>query len=326
MLLGGAAAWPLAARAQQAKLPVIGWLGSGSPDAEIFARDVVIFRSGLSELGFVEGENVSIEYRWAEGHYDRLPRLAADLVGHPVAAMMASGGTLPARAAKAATSTLPIVFVTGADPVTAGLVASLNRPGGNVTGTSFLTDEVGTKQLGLLRALVPSATRIALLVNPNLLENPNNPVPDIVVKDVQAAVQALGLQLRVLRASNEHEIDEVFANFAQERPDALLVQTEPFFSNRNSQIASLAARSGIPAISGITFAAAGGLLGYGASGADAYRQAGLYMGRILKGAKPADLPVVQSAKFKLVINLRIAKALGLMVPPTLLAIADEVIE
>jgi putative ABC transport system substrate-binding protein len=318
-LVGGAAAWPLAVRAQQPALPVIGWLGAGSPDT--LADRVTAFRKGVNETGLVEGRTVAIEFRWAEGRVDRLPALAAELVRRPVAAILASGGTLPTRAAKAATSTLPIVFTTNNDPVAAGLVASLNRPGGNVTGVNSMAGETGAKQLGLLHELVPAAATMGLLVNPK------SPAADASVRDLQMAVRSLGLQLRVLRAGTEREIDEVFAGFAQRHPDVLLVQNDPFFGNQRNQIASLAARNTIPTIyASRDFAAAGGLMSYGASSLDGYHQAGIYIGRILKGEKPADLPVVQSTKFELVINLQTAKALGLTVPPTLLAIADEVIE
>jgi putative tryptophan/tyrosine transport system substrate-binding protein len=317
-LLGGAAAWPVAARAQQ-PMPVIGWLGSGSPDA--FAHVAAAFRKGLTEAGFVEGKNVAIEYRWAEGQYDRLPAMATDLVRRPVAVILASGGIPPTLAAKAVTSTISIVFTASANPVAAGLVASLNRPGGNVTGVNFLVAELVTKQLGLLRELVPAAAMIAILVNPN------SPAADPIVRDLQMAARSLGLRLRVLTASTEGDIDEVFATFGQQPTDALLVQTEPFLTGRRGQIVALTARHAIPTISGVhEFATAGGLVSYGASATDAYRQAGVYVGRILKGEKPADLPVVQSSKFELVINLKTAKALDLTVPDKLLALADEVIE
>jgi putative ABC transport system substrate-binding protein len=315
-LLGGSAVWPLAVRAQQAAMPAIGWLATGWPDT---AQNLAAFHRGLNEAGFVEGRNVSIEYRWEEGQYDRLPELAADLVRRSVTVIFASGGPRPTRAAKSATSTIPIVFNAATDPVTTGLVASLNRPGGNVTGAYSLTNELGTKQLGLLREIVPAATKIALLVNPN------TPGAAALPKDVQIAVRSVGLQLQVLSAGTEADLDKVLAGLAQQRPDALLIQTYVFL-NRRTEIAATAARLRIATISAAqNFAAAGGLMSYGGGSADAY-QAGLYVGRILKGAKPADLPVVQSSKFELVINLKTAKALGLTVPPTLLAIADEVIE
>jgi ABC-type uncharacterized transport system substrate-binding protein len=318
-LLGGAAAWPLAARAQQPAMPVIGWLGTGWPDTS--ASQIAAFRNGLNEAGFVEGKNVVIEQRWEEGRYDRLPALAADLVRRSVTVILASGGPRPTRAAKSATSTIPIVFWSATDPVVTGLVASLNRPGGNVTGAYSLSSELGTKQLGLLRELVPAASTIALLVNPS------TPGADPVSKDVQTAARALGLQLRVLGAGSEHDLDGVLASLAQHRPDALLVQADAFLFRQDAQILSAAARHAIPTVSGTRdFAAAGGLMSYGARTADAVHQAGLYVGRILRGEKPADLPVVQSTQFELVINLKTAKALGLIVPPNLLAIADEVIE
>jgi putative tryptophan/tyrosine transport system substrate-binding protein len=318
--LGGAVTWPLAARAQHTAMSVIGWLGSGSPDA--FASQVAAFRKGVNETGFVEGQNVAIEYRWAEGDYDRLPELAAGLVHHPVAVILTSGGIRPALAAKTATSTIPIVFLNGgSDPVAAGLVASFNRPGGNVTGVNFLAGELVTKQLALLHELVPAASMIAMLVNPNL--RTANPT----MRDLETAARSLGLQLRVLTASTERGIDEVFASIGQQPVDALLVQTEPFLSGQRDQIAALATRHAIPTISSTqAFAAAGGLISYGASATDAYRQAGVYVGRILKGEKPADLPVMQPTKFDLVINIKTAKALGLQIPDKLLALADEVIE
>jgi putative ABC transport system substrate-binding protein len=318
-LLGGAAAWSFAAHAQQSAMRVIGWLGTGWPDTS--AGQMAAFSKGLNEAGFVEGKNATVEYRWEEGQYDRLPALAAELVRRPVAVIFASGGPRPARAAKSATSAIPIVFWAATDPVATGLVASLNRPGGNVTGVYSLANELGTKQLGLLREFVPTASMIALLVNPE------TPGADFLPKDVQIAVRSLGLHLRVLSASTERDLDEVFRLLAQERPDALLVQADAFLIRWVVQIAAAAARQAIPTISGAhDFAAGGGLLSYGASGTDAHHQAGLYVGRILKGEKPADLPVVQSTKFDLVINLKTAKALGLNVPPNVLATADEVIE
>jgi putative ABC transport system substrate-binding protein len=318
-LLGGAAALPLAARAQQPAMPVIGWLGTGWPDTS--ASQIAAFRNGLNEAGFIEGRNVTIEQRWEEGGYDRLPALAADLVRRSVTVILASGGPRPTRAAKAATSTIPIVFWAATDPVATGLVASLNRPGGNVTGTYSLSSELGTKQLGLLREMVPAASMIALLVNPN------TPGADAVSKDIQVAVRALGLQLRVLSAGSERDLEGVFASLAEQRPDALLVQADAFLFRQDAKILSAAVRYAIPTMSGTRdFAAAGGLMSYGARTADALHQAGLYVARILRGEKPADLPVVQSTKFELVINLKTAKALGLTVPPNLLALADEVIE
>lgn len=319
-VLGGAAAtWPLAAWAQRVQIPVIGWLGSGSP--ETFANDTAAFRRGLIEAGFVEGKTVTIEYRWAEGRYDRLPALAAELVHRPVAAILASGGGPPTRAAMAATAMIPIVFTAASDPVALGLVASLNRPGGNVTGVNFRTGEARTKLLGLLHEVVPAAKVMGALLNPN------SATTDAAVDELEMAARSLGVQLRVLKASTEREIDEAFEGLAQQRPDALLVETEPFLSGRRDQIISQATRLGLPTInSDRRFAAAGGLMNYGPSIPDAYHQAGLYVARILKGEKPADLPVVQSVKLDLLINLKTAKALGLTIPPGLFAIADEVIE
>ena len=315
-LIGGAAVWPITARGQQPAMPVVGFLGGGSPHP--FAPAVAGFRSGLNEIGIVEGKTAAIEYRWAEGRYDRLPTLADELVRRPVAAILASGGELPTRAAMAATSIIPIVFTYVGDPVAAGLVASLNRPGGNVTGVNFFAAEAVTKQLGLLREVVPAASIIAVLVNP---------ASDVISKDLQVGTRSVGIQLRVLGAATEYEVEETFASFAQHRPDALLIQAEPFLVGRYSQIASLATQHMIPTIcASRAFATAGGLMSYGASAPDAYRQAGIYVGRILKGEKPADLPVAQSTRFELVINLKTAKALSIALPTTLLAIADEVIE
>jgi putative ABC transport system substrate-binding protein len=318
-LLGGAAAWPLAVRAQQPSIPVIGWLGAGSPDG--FVGAVASFRKGVSDGGFIEGKTVAIEFRWAEGRFERLPALAAELVGRPVAAIMASGGSRPTNAAKAATSTIPIVFTAPSDPAALGLVASLNRPGGNVTGVNFFLAETRTKLLGLLHELVPAATKIAVLIGSG------GQVSDTVVKDLQMTAPSLGLHLQVLRPGAEQEVDQALVGLTQERPDALLVQSGPFISSYYDKILSSAARLSIPAMSNTRdFAVAGGLLTYGTSVSDAYRQAGLYVARILKGEKPADLPVVQSTKFDLIINLKTARALGLTVPPSLLATADEVIE
>ena len=300
-------------------MPVIGWLGTGWRDT---SSNLAAFHKGLNEAGFVEGRNVAIEYRWEEGQYDRLPALAADRVRRGVTVIFANGGPRPTLAAKLATSTIPIpiVFNTATDPVATGLVASLNRPGGNVTGAYSLTNELGTKQLGLLREIVPAATKIALLVNPN------TPGATVLPNDLQNAVRSVGLQFQVLSAGTEADLDKVLAGLAQQRPDALLIQGDAFLNRHIEEIAATAARVGIATIcASQNFAAAGGLMSYGTGGADAH-QAGLYVGRILNGAKPADLPVVQSSKFELVINLKTAKALGLTVPPTLLARADEVIE
>jgi putative ABC transport system substrate-binding protein len=315
-LLGGAAAWPAAARAQQAAMPVVAFLhsGSASPPHAAFPR-------GLSEAGHVDGRNVKIEYRYAGGHYDRLPALASDLVRRQVAVLGAYGGVHTAIAAKAATATIPIVFGMGSDPVKFGLVASLNRPGGNITGVSFFTAELEGKRLGLLHELVPRATAIAALVNPT------NANADNQSKELQEAARTLGLELHVLNATSEREIDLAFTRLLQIRNAALVVASDPFFFARHQQLIALAARHAVPAIyEWRDFAAAGGLMSYGTSLSEAYRQAGSYAGRVLNGEKPADLPVVQTTKFEFVINLTAAKVLGLEVPPTLSARADEVIE
>jgi putative ABC transport system substrate-binding protein len=318
-LLGGAAAaWPFAARAQQPALPVIGFLSSSSPADR--ANLVTAFRQGLSETGHVEGRNVAIEYRWAEGKNDRLPDLAADLVRRQVA-VIAVHDTPSAIAAKAATTTIPIVFVSGGDPVKLGLVASFNRPGGNVTGVSFMAAELGAKQLGLLHELLPGAVRIAVLVEPNF------PLTEPFVSDVRAAALVIGKQIEVLDASTGRDIDTVFASLAQKPVDALLVGPTSLFHIGRVQLVTLAAYHRVPAIYLLReFAEAGGLMSYGTSFTDAYRQVGIYAGRILKGEKPGDLPVMRSTKFEFVINLNTAKAFGLTVPPGVLAIADEVIE
>jgi putative tryptophan/tyrosine transport system substrate-binding protein len=319
-LIGGAAAaWPLAARAEQPMMPVIGFLGGGAPDA--FAHVVGAFRQGLYETGFAEGQNVTIEYRWAEGQYDRLPELVAELVGRPVVVIVATGGDVGVRAAKEATTALPIVFTSGSDPVAAGFVSSLNRPGGNLTGVSLFVSVLEVKKLDLLRELVPTAAVIGFLLNPN------NPRADVDTADMQAAARALGKQLLILKAGSENDLDAVLTNLAQQRVDALVVHTEPFFLSRRDHLVELAARHSIPTIYGLReFAAAGGLISYGTKLSDSYRQVGIYTGKILKGEKPVDLPVVQPTKFEFVINLKTAKALGLEVPSTLLARADEVIE
>ncbi len=317
-LLGSAAAWPLAARAQQPAKPVIGFMSSASAVA---SRPLVAgFLNGLREADFTEGQNVTLEYRWAEGQYNRLPELAADLVRRQVAVIL-GGGPPAAHAAKATTSTIPIVFVSGDDPVKSGLVASLNRPGGNVTGAAVFTGQLGAKQLGLLREFLPKAVVVAMLVNPN------NPLTEAVTMDVRAAAVVTGHQIRVVNASNEDELEKAFATVAQLHADALIVGADPYFFSRSQHLVALAARHAAPAIYEIReFAANGGLISYGASLSDGYRQAGVYAGQILRGAKPADLPVLQPTKFELVINLKTARTLGLPVPPSLLATADEVIE
>jgi putative ABC transport system substrate-binding protein len=319
-LLGGAAAWPLAARAQQPAMPVIGFLSGTSPEG--FTERLPAFRQGLKELSFVEGENVAMEYRWAENQPNRLPALADSLVRKQVAVIVATGGTIPATAAKAATSTIPIVFAVGEDPVRLGLVASLARPGANLTGVNFLIGELAAKRFELLRVLVPGATRVAVLVNPA------NPVrTEANVKEAETAGRAIGLQVQFFKGSTAHEIGTIFATLARERPDALFVSPDPFFTVRRVQLATLAARHAIPtSFPTSDFVEAGGLMSYGTDLNEAIRQAGVYAGRILKGARPADLPVAQSTKFELVINVETARMLGLTVPPSLLAIADEVIE
>jgi ABC-type uncharacterized transport system substrate-binding protein len=320
-LLGGAAAaWPLAARAQQPAMPVIGLLDTRSPEA--LTDRLRGFRQGLKDTGYVEGENVAIEYRWAENQLDRLQVLAAELVRRRVAVIATSGGPAVAFAAKAATTTIPIVFAVADDPVRLGLVASLARPDGNLTGINFLVGELTAKRLGLLRELVPGAGRVAVLVNPANTAN-----TETTLRDVEPAARAVGLQVQILKASTSREIEAAFATFVRERPDALFVGNDAFFNARRVQLVLLAGRHGLPAIYwDREFAEAGGLMSYGSNIVDVYRQVGVYAGRILKGAKPADLPVVQSTKFELVINAVTARMLGLDVPPTLLARADEVIE
>jgi putative tryptophan/tyrosine transport system substrate-binding protein len=320
-LLGGAAVgWPLLARAQQPAIPVIGHLNPTSP--ELDSDRLRGFRQGLRDAGYVEGENVAIAYRWADGQYDRLPELVDELVRRKVAVIVVAGTTAAVLAAKAATATIPIVFIAAEDPVKLGLVASFARPGGNVTGVNFFSAELVAKRLELVRELVPGAARVAVLVNPA-----NASSAKATVRDAEAAARDIGLQVQMFGASTSREIDDAFTALARERPDALIVSPDPFLSNRRVQLVFLTARHGIPAIfTRRDIAEVGGLISYGANNMDAHRQVGVYAGRILKGAKPADLPVVQSTKFELVINAQTARTLGLTVPPTLLARADEVIE
>jgi putative ABC transport system substrate-binding protein len=324
-LLGGTAAvssvsWPLAARAQRGAVPVIGLLDPSSPDA--IADRLRAFRQGLKDTGYVEGESVVIAYPQAENQLDRLPALAADLVRRKVAVIVTTGGTYVPLAAKAATTTIPIVFIVPEDPVKLGLVASLARPGGNATGINFFNAELTAKRLELLRELVPATTRVAVLVNPA-----NAASTESTLRDVEPAARAMGLQVQIFKAGTSREIDAAFASIVRDRPDALFVGIDPLFSSRRVQFVLLTARHAIPATySGREFPVAGGLMSYGSNITDAWRQAGVYAGRILKGAKPADLPVVQATKFELVINAQAARVLGLTVPPMLLARTDEVIE
>jgi putative tryptophan/tyrosine transport system substrate-binding protein len=319
-LLGSAAAaWPLAARAQQPAIPVVGFLHSQTPDT--YADSLAGFRKGLKEGGYVEGQNVAVEYRWGNNQDDQLPALAADLVRHQVAAILTAGGAYTALAAKAATSTIPIVFTMGGDPVKFGLVTSLNRPGGNVTGVSRITYELGAKRLEILRAMVPQATTVGFLVDPRSVQ------VDGRLDDLPAAARTLGWEVIVLEARSEGDIDSVFASLIQRGGGALVVGFGPLFNRSRDKLVALAARYKIPTISQYReITAAGGLMSYGAGIEDSWRLGGVYIAQILKGAKPADLPVQQSTKFDLVINLKTAKALGLDIPPSLLAIADEVIE
>jgi putative ABC transport system substrate-binding protein len=317
-LLGGAAAWPLEAEAQQATMPVIGFLHSGSPEMR---RDLVAaFQLGLKQFGYVEGRNVSVEYRWADDQYDRLPASAADLVRREVAVIVA-GATPAALAVQAATTTIPVVFATAGDPVTSKLVENLARPRGNLTGISFLNNTLGAKALGLLHEVVPAAATIAFLINPT------NPLAELDTREAQVAADGLKKKLIVVHASTEADIDAVFAAFDRQHADALMVESDPFLSSRRDQLVALAARRAVPAVYQLReFVTAGGLMSYGTSLTDAYRQVGIYVGRILRGAKPVDLPVIQSTRFEFAINLDTAKSLGLSIPPGILAIADEVIE
>jgi putative ABC transport system substrate-binding protein len=315
-LIGGAAAWPLA---RQPSIPVVGWLGAATPES--YANQAEAFRHGLSGTGFVDGHSVKIEYRWAEGRYAQLPALAADLVSRKVDVIVASGGSVAALAAQKATATIPIVFAFGADPIKVGLVPSLNRPGGNVTGVTVFANELNSKKLEILHGLVPATAAIALLVNPD------GPTANSVVQETQEAAHALGRRLLVLWASNECEIDTAWAGIVEQSAGGLIVAPDGFFNARRDQLAALAARHRVPVIyEGSGFAVAGGLISYGSDVLEAYRQAGIYVGRILKGAKPADLPVLQPTKFDLVINLKTAKALGITIPDALLLQATELIE
>jgi putative ABC transport system substrate-binding protein len=317
---GAAAAWPMAARAQQPAMPVIGFLDSRTPEA--LMERLRGFRQGLKEIGYLEGENVTVVYRWAENQIDRLPALAADLVRRPVDVIVSSGGPAPTFAAKSATTTIPIVFTAAEDPVKRGIVASLARPGGNLTGINFLNLELAAKTLELLHELVPAAVRIVVLVNPISTMNTES-----MLREIEPAARALGLQIQIAHASTSREIDVALAAFERNRPDALFVNGDPFLNSRRVQLVLLAGYYRIPAIySGREFAEAGGLMSYGSDITDAYRQQGVYVGRILKGSKPADMPIVQSTKFELVINAQTARMLHLAVSPSLLARADEVIE
>jgi putative ABC transport system substrate-binding protein len=320
VLSGAAVVWPRAARAQQPALPVVAFVTGGSPDAS--ASYAAAFRKGLNETSYVEGENVTIEYHWLEGHYDRLPALMADLVQRQVAVIATPGATVAGLAAKAATGTIPIVFGVAGDPVRLGLVASLARPGGNATGINFFLQEVAAKRLRLLHDLVPKAVRVAVLVNPANAFN-----TEAQLREVREAASILGLQIQVLNAATIGEIDAAFATVGRDRPDALFVAADPFFSGRRGQLATLTARERIPAAyAARNYVTAGGLMSYGTDVVDSFRQVGSYTGKILKGANPAELPVLQSTKFEFVINLQTARALGIEVPPQLLATADDVIE
>jgi len=319
-LLGGAVAWPLAARAQQPAMPIVGLVGPRSPEES--TRLGAAFRKALNETGYIEAQNVMVEYHWLEGKYDRLPALMADLVRRRVAVIATPAFTAAAPVVKAATTTIPIVFGVAEDPVKLGLVASFARPGGNATGINFLASEVAAKRLGLLHDLVPKAVRIAVLINPA-----NAPTAETTLRETSEAAHGLGLQIQILNASTSREIEAAFATLVRERPDALFIAPDGFFTSRRVQFATLAAHHRVPAAYfSREFVEVGGLMSYGSDISDVYRQVGVYTGQILKGAKPADLPVVQSTKFEFVINMQTAKALGLEVPPQLLASADEVIE
>jgi putative ABC transport system substrate-binding protein len=316
---GAAAAWPLAVRAQQGTLPVIGWLSARSP-AEA-ASSLQAFRQGLGQVGYFEGKNVTIEYRWAEGRYDRLPALAAELVSRRVTVIAATGGEPSPLAAKAATTTIPIVCTLGGDPVETGLVASLNRPGGNLTGTTIMALEMASKRLDLARQLVPNTTAVAMLINPKF------PIASTEAREVQEAARSFGMHINFLNASTESEIDAAFTTIVEQRNGALIIGTDPFLYGQRDQIVRLAARHKIPTIYFLReFVEAGGLISYGPNIANGYRQTGVYTGLILNGANPADLPIVRPTQFLLYLNVKTAKALGLEIPPLLLALADEVIE
>jgi putative ABC transport system substrate-binding protein len=319
-IAGSAAAWPLVAHAQQPAMPMVGFITAGFPETSV--HRVTAFRQGLKEIGYVEGQNVAIEYRWAEGRYDRFPVFVADLIRRNASVIATPGSPDAARAAKAETSKVPIVFAVGEDPVNLGLVASLARPGGNMTGVNFFASELAAKRLGLLRELVPGAARVAVLVNPA-----NVTSTESTVKDVQAAASALGLQIKIYNAASIREIDVAYASLVGERAEALLVAGDGLFNSRRVQLAMLAVRHLVPATYAVReYTEAGGLISYGTSFADTFRQVGIYCGRILKGAKPAELPVMQASKFELVINAHAARMLGLTVPDKLLVSADEVIE
>jgi len=317
--IGGAAAWPLAARAQQPGMPVVGFLNPGLPEPSSFL--VVAFREGLEKEGYVEGQNVTVEYRWASGHYNELQTLASDLVRRHVVVIAATGGSISAQATKAATATIPIVFNVGEDPIKLGLVASFNRPGGNITGVNTLSPALESKRLGLLRELVPQAAIVAVLLNPS------NPDADLQRRDIQAAASAIGQDLRTFDVGNESDIETAFAALVRQRADALLVGSDVFLTNRREQIVALAARYAVSTIYSFrSFAESGGLMSYSTNLVEVYRQVGFYVGRILKGEKPANLPIVQPTKFELVINLKTAKAMNVKISDNLLSLADEVIE